>query len=341
MKFVLAWIVFASFVKAGEGIDDEIKTFDKEKSFVHHLANIELESDGIVKDCLNVSLDVPQALGFDGSQYLLKILRAAYFYDLKSQKPAFERENSVFQLAFASASKDFENEALSFVGGGLPQAKKLQKQASKKYEIDKTTIYKKVIGKFSDNCVAPKKVDKFFTEKDFEDLTDRTGYSEMCPIKLNAIMERVIDGFNDILSLKTDDLELYVDSLKLLFALNAKEYGLGDEGSNIFMIRFLLLNELIIVKMKSNSVVFIEDYIPKMKLFASRIRTAASTYLRKRLDESMLNDALFELRILQIVSLQTDYDEEMPQEKEAKEILPKIIEDLLTKLDIRNQNLLI
>ena len=339
MRVTLAVVVFASLVQANFDIEEEINKFDDHKNFAHYLGQEKIEEDPIVEECLSVPFDVPEELKFNGSKYILKLLRGVYFYDLKSIGLDPQRKNSVFNRAVATVDQSLEISSLGLFSGVLPQGNQQQKIASEKCDVDDAKIYTLINKKLSQTCVVPQKGEKHFQESDIPSTSKQV---KICLTRINFIMDAIIDGFNNILSVNIGDLDLYVDALHLLSALEARELAFRASGPKLVMLRFLLLNELIILKMKSDPDGRSRINSSETKLFIARIKDGLSLNSKEYIDDEVRRRMDLELMFMFYIALQTEIDESKKYEEEkTNKTKASVIKRLFSYFEIKDRNLVI
>lgn len=216
MKAILALVMLVTVVRLGLDLSDEIAKRNDNLSFVRHLASSSLTLSNPLSKCLTVAVSPPSIFQFNGSNYLFKLLRLAYFTDLKNDVANSSATDTVLKVALASTK-------------------------SYKCTIADDVIYKLVKNKFPDPCVVPSRNTAHFKPNDLKDISDR---SDTCLEKLNTMVDSIIDGFNDITSEDQKFFNTYFDGLNLLFLAYANGYE-KKENDNKFKLRFLLLNELL------------------------------------------------------------------------------------------------
>ena len=335
MRVTLAVVVFASLVQAKFDIEEEIKKFDDHKNFAHYLGQEKIEEDPIVEECLSVPFDVPEELKFNGSKYILKLLRGVYFYDLRSIGLDPQRKNSVFNRAVATV-----DQSLGEFSGVLPQGnQQQQKIASEKCDVDDVEIYTLIKKKLFQTCVVPQKGEKHFQESDIPSTSKQV---KICLTRINFIMDAIIDGFNNILSVNIGDLDLYVDALHLLSALEARELAFRDSDPKMVMLRFLLLNELIILKMKSDPDGRSRINSSEMKLFITSIKNGLTDDYKDQMSEGVRERTKSELTFMTTIALQTEIDESKKYEEEkTNKTKASVIKRLFSYFEIKDRNLVI
>ena len=104
--------------------------------------------------------------------------------------------------------------------------------------------------------MVPKKEGKYFRAKDLEKIP---GFTETCSLKLDTIVDKIIDGFNDITSENVKDLYPYMSASTLLVLFYAKDLLAGELTPSLFKIKLLLLNEATMVRSNSISADTLEE----------------------------------------------------------------------------------
>ena len=213
MKVCVVLYLFASFVKPESVFQIEFKKFESRMYFVHHLATDSFIDQQILKDCLGASLVVPEKMTFQGSEYLLKLLKGAYLFDLRNENVESQLKSSVFQQALISSNRAAEDEPISLYTGFLMQ-EELRSDSPDQCKVTPQNIYQQIMTKFPSNCIVPSQVEINFQEKDLKDLT---GYTKECPQKFNRVARSIIQGFNEISSEENIDMDPYLDALKFVY----------------------------------------------------------------------------------------------------------------------------
>lgn len=248
MKAIVVLVLIANYVILENKVEEEIRKLGDLKYFVHHLSHGNVGDDEVVKDCFEVPFELPTNLSFKGSKYLFKLLRTAYFHDLRSENVGSPKPNSVFQQALSSYKYDLRAAPpLSHdQSDGINSYDNLP--PSQKCEIKPSDIYRLIIKKISKNCVFAEGNGVHFTVADLNGVENVTG---VCPEMLNKIMNKIIYDFKQITSDNQIEIHPYTEALKFMFLTNANDLTQGFKGAKMSKLRLLLLNEFVLIKMSS------------------------------------------------------------------------------------------
>ena len=305
----VALVLLFSFVKAGLNFDYEFNGLYNGNSILRYLASDDLTDEIVLNDCLNVKLTVPEKLKFRGSDFLFKLLRAAYLFDLKNEPHDSTKESTVFKLGLASSSSD-------------------------QCEMSQKDIHQLVIKTFSQSCDVPNKSAAYFKESDIKNIP---GYSKTCPQKLNTIVDSIRDRFNEMTSEDQKSLDMYVNALKLVFINFAEEFYKKNARADSYKLRFFLLNEFMIAVLKSSPTGKFSENVSNMQGFVDTKQTILARMFRRTTDST--DERGDELKtavvLLKFVTLNTDHDTNLEQQKK------EAVQGLFETLKIQSQNFVI
>ena len=330
MKVCVILFLFASLVKT-EFYDDEVEKFKNRMYFVHHLATDSFIDQQILKDCLGASLVVPEKMTFQGSEYLLKLLKGAYLFDLRNENVESQLKSSVFQQALISSNRAAEDEPISLYTGFLMQ-EELRSDSPDQCKVTPQNIYQQIMTKFPSNCIVPSQGEINFQE---EDLKALSGYTKECPQKFNRVARSIIQGFNEISSEGSIDIEPYLDALKFLYLKFAFDIVGENQTAKTFQLRLLLLHELILSRLDSIPENMLKDKLEDAKSYMKQSSKKLFFYLKKYISKDVLENAELEINIMDAIVFNENIDNLHLRYKR------NMLEDLLKNTEVKNQRIVV
>ena len=332
MRTALALVLLYSLVRSDFDFQDKLNYFSGMKFFVHHIENQSLETEKIVKSCFDVPFSPPNNINFKGSEYLFKLLRTAYFYDLKSADVDPMRSTSIFSEAKSSYGKGFNDSSPIAINQPNQIEGRINLPSGRTCEIEPKKINELIVSKLSDRCVFPKANGGLFAEGDFNGMNvDIPACSDM----LNGIMDRIISRFEQIMLDSQIDFFIYSQGVKYLVLVYSIDLLQGNLRASMTKLRLLLLNEFLIIKKSSNPDLLtakrkeLNDFISEI---LGGIDTLKPSTEYKAENFKIAKD---EMTYLKSIILNKDIDVLEKQKKDD------IIQTLLTNLGIRGEYLLI